>query len=220
MFRIAATSSKPSDLEVKPLDQTTIHQSFWQKTATFAKESFHTISKNFEKGFVISAGIITPLNCLINWTFDLKNDSTLIDTMQKIDQILEVSFLSTPYGAYGIGIVLLPIVEEIICRAGIQNGIKKASKYLLSKNVSLKKDGKDEIYASKISRILGSVIFGAIHLDPLEALCISISSYFMESSAYEKDGLAGSIGMHMGNNAMCGVWDCVTILRRRYFSIG
>ncbi len=236
MFRVAATSSNNSLLsapEIKPLDQTPSHQSFWQNTANFAKNTFHTVSKYFLKGALINAVVLTPLEGLIlNWGLGIKEEGTVLDLFQRIDQVCEFALSSTPFFpfiAYGITVIALPIFEELIHRAIIQNGIKKLSKHLLSKNVSFQKEGKDETYASKISKILGSVFFGYTHyilgcgtygMSFIPSISVGLSSYFMESSAYEKDGLAGSIGMHMGNNAMCGVWDCVTILRRRYFSIG
>jgi membrane protease YdiL (CAAX protease family) len=220
MFRVE-TLTNNSSLRIpdNSLEQTNSLESFWQKTANFANKTFNTLSRNFLKGALIKAVILAPLEGLMNLALKIKDETTLLDTFRKISRLSGISLLSSPFVVYGIGIVLLPIAEELIFRLGIQNGIKKASKYLLSKNVSLQKEGKDEIYASKISRIAGSIIFGLSHLDPIEASIIGVSSYFTESKAYEKDGLAGSIGMHMGHNAVCGVLDCITILRRRFFPI-
>lgn len=224
MFRVTATSSNNSLLsapEIKPLDQPATNDSLLQKTTSCAKKTFLSFANNFKRGFLIAAVVITPLEALKNWAFNIKEEEgSIVDQFRKLDKISGTSFFSSSFGAfvvYGTVMVLLPIAEEIIFRGYIQSAIKKRSKDLLSKNVSFQKEGKDEIYSSKISKIAGSIIFGCAHLSVLAAISIGITSYFLESTAYEKDGLAGSIGIHMGHNAMNAVMDCVTFLRKSFF---
>ena len=93
------------------------------------------------------------------------------------------------------GIILAPIFEEILFRGTLECNIK----HLIPR--------KGRFYAAKISRIITASLFGIIHAASVERsddkilkiIATGVLGYFL-SKSYEKDGLAGSIEMHIGNN--------------------
>ena len=163
MLTIRKTLSSPlfATQPMQALDQSSASQPFWLKTANFAQKTFFIMSKYFLKGVLINATVMAPLSLLTDWAFNIKEEGTLLDMFRKLEPIIKASI--SPLVAYSIGVIVVPIVEELIFRSLIQNSINKVSRYLLSKNIYLHKKEKDVIYAFKISKLVGSFIFGYAH---------------------------------------------------------
>ncbi len=182
--------------------------------------AFPAMVRNFLKGMVINAIVIAPISAINDWATNAQATEG-IEAFRKMGEIVGKAFgrpflsslLSSSIVIYGIAIVIFPILEELFFRGVVQYRLQKVAKDFLSKNTaSHGSDEKIKRDAAKISRVVSSIIFGLAHLldqNVVGVITIGISSYFMESKAYEEDGLAGSIGMHAGNNAMCALLDRV-----------
>jgi membrane protease YdiL (CAAX protease family) len=174
--------------------------------------------KNYLKGISYTAFIIAPISLCKDLILNKQNSKTAFDEFQEFpSEILDnIPIFKSRFAPFLSGVILMPIVEELIFRGVVQ---KKIANYFNSKKLTNETE-KDKTNISIKVRIISSLIFGYSHLylanyDLFDASLTSLTSFFMESKSYEKDGLLGSIGIHMGNNSFAWVTDLIKMFNRK-----
>ncbi len=167
------------------------------QTKTYIAEQYAVWKRNFKIGVLQTLTITIPLHLSLNFLCH----SSLNQTPQKNEAVALQKFL--PYTGFLYTMLVGPLIEEIIFRSILQNGTNKLL-HFFSNFTSLSQRIKDAV-ASKISKIISSLLFAYVHYnspytDLNIIIILAITSYFFECRAYEKDGLAGSFARHMANN--------------------
>lgn len=206
-------------------------RSIYQRITNTMKSSISSFGKNL--GWGARYGLIMSIPEFISVLRSERYGETLgrLDVLYKAikfdDFIIDPDYeFKLAESAWIVG-VLAPIFEEVVFRGILQNGTKRISKYAFSKVSDWNKNGLDEKYSSKVSRVTSSVIFGAHHMTNvyefgkissiLQSIFSGIFGYFMISKTYEENGLLGACGMHIGNNiAVFAPTALDLFLKRRY----